>query len=128
MIITLNDKDYNLYFSIASIDYLDREYYVEASGVKFGFGVGMVYQQIAMKNVVGIFNAIKACLINKDVKDDAIEDFIVKVAEDDNLDKLCEELIDELKKQPLTRKSVADLTKRIESVTEEKTKTKVTKK
>ena len=128
MVITLNNKDYSLYFSIAGIDYLDREHYVEASGVKFGFGVGMVYQQIAMKNVVGIFNAIKACLINKDVKDDVIEDFIVKVAEDDKLDELCEDLIDELKKQPLTRKSVADLTKRIEDVQEEQAKQKHTKK
>ena len=107
---------------------MDREYYVEASGVKFGFGVGMVYQQIAMKNVVGIFNAIKACLINKNVKDDVIEDYIVKVAEDDKLDELCEELIDELKKQPLTRKAVSDLTKRIENVTEEQANTKHTKK
>lgn len=128
MVITLNGRDYSLYFSIAGIDYLDREYYLEASGVKFGFGVGMVYQQIAMKNVVGIFNAIKACLINKDVKDDEIEDYIVKVAEDDKLDELCEELIDELKKQPLTRKSVADLTKRIEDVQEEQVKQKLTKK
>lgn len=128
MIITLNNKDYNLYFSIAGIDFLDREYYVEASGVKFGFGVGMVYQQIAMKNVVGIFNAIKACLINKNVKDDVIEDYIVKVAEDDKLEELCEELIDELKKQPLTRKSVADLTKRIEDVQEEQANKKHTKK
>lgn len=128
MVITLNGRDYSLYFSIAGIDYLDREYYLEASGVKFGFGVGMVYQQIAMKNVVGIFNAIKACLINKDVKDDVIEDYIVKVAEDDKLDELCEELIDELKKQPLTRKSVADLTKRIEDVQEEQVKQKLTKK
>lgn len=128
MVITLNNKDYNLYFSIAGIDFLDREYYVEASGVKFGFGVGMVYQQIAMKNVVGIFNAIKACLINKNVKDDVIEDYIVKVAEEDKLEELCEELIDELKKQPLTRKSVADLTKRIEDVQEEQVKQKLTKK
>lgn len=128
MVITLNGRDYSLYFSIAGIDYLDREYYLEASGVKFGFGVGMVYQQIAMKNVVGIFNAIKACLINKDVKDDVIEDYIVKVAEDDKLDELCEELIDELKKQPLTRKSVADLIKRIEDVQEEQVKQKLTKK
>lgn len=128
MVITLNNKDYNLYFSIAGIDFLDREYYVEANGVKFGFGVGMVYQQIAMKNVVGIFNAIKACLINKNVKDSIIEDYIVKVAEDDKIEQLCEDLIDELKKQPLTRKSVADLTKRIENVTEEKTNIKHTKK
>lgn len=128
MVITLNNKDYSLYFSIAGIDFLDRKYYVEASGVKFGFGVGMVYQQIEMKNVVGIFNAIKACLINKDVKDDVIEDYIVKVAEDDKLEELCEELIDELKKQPLTRKSVADLTKRIEDVQEEQVKQKLTKK
>ena len=128
MVITLNGRDYSLYFSIAGIDFLDRKYYVEASGVKFGFGVGVVYQQIAMKNVVGIFNAIKACLINKDVKDDVIEDYIVKVAESNNLDKLCEDLIDELKKQPLTRKSVADLTKRIEDVQEEQANKKHTKK
>ena len=128
MVITLNGRDYSLYFSIAGIDYLDREYYVEASGVKFGFGVGMVYQQIAMKNVVGIFNAIKACLINKNVKDDVIEGYIVKVAEDDKLEELCEELIDELKKQPLTRKAVSDLTKRIENVTEEQANKKRTKK
>lgn len=128
MIITLNDKDYNLYFSIASIDYLDREYYVEASGVKFGFGVGMVYQQIAMKNVVGIFKAVKAGLINKNIKDSVIEEFIVKKAEEDKLDELCEGLIDELKKQPLTKKAVEELTKRIENVQENQVNLERTKK
>lgn len=109
MVITLNGNEYNLFFSIAGIDYLDNAYYIDAQGIKFGFGVGLLSQQLAVSNPVGIFRAIKAGLFNKTVKDEWIEQFVTEKAEKDELESLAKELYEELKKQPLTRKTVMSL-------------------
>lgn len=128
MVVTIGGKDYKLFFSIAGIDFLDRTYYIEAEGVQFGFGVGLLTSQLAMGNVVGIFNAIKAGLYNKNIKDEDIEKFIMEAAEKDELDKLAEELLGELKKQPLTKKTSENLTQKIEEVAKMEKKSKATKK
>lgn len=128
MVITIGGKDYKLFFSIAGIDFLDRTYYVEAEGIQFGFGVGLLTSQLAMGNVVGLFNAIKAGLYNKNVKDEDIEKFIMEAAEKDELDKLAEELLGELKKQPLTKQTFENLTQKIEEVAKMEKKSKATKK
>lgn len=109
MNLKINGKDYEIRFGFAAIDYLDKQYFVEASGIKLGQGIGMAYTYLNGQSPVAIFHVIKAGVITEKQQpsDNEIEEFVEEYAEKDGLNKLFKELASELKKQPLTKATVA---------------------
>lgn len=115
MIIKILDKEYELRFGLKALKYLDDIYFIENNGIKFGLGVFQVYDALSNKsdfNAIAIFNLIKAGLETSLIKpnDRQIEMYIEQCVTDDKADELVEELLDELKKQPLTRLKIEKAT------------------
>ncbi|WP_100066061.1 tail assembly chaperone [Miniphocaeibacter massiliensis] len=109
MILNINGKDYEIRFGFAAIDYLDKQYFVEASGIKLGQGIGMAYTYLNAQSPVAILHVIRAGTITEKQQPSTadIEKFVEETAEKDGISKLFKELAAELKKQPLTKATVA---------------------
>ena len=118
MEIKIKDVSYPIYLGFDAINYLDVTYFVDMQGMKLGFGIASVITQLKARNVLAIYNMIKAgtnTLPSKPSNCD-IEEFLGSLNEK-QFDDLCEEFVSELKKQPLTRVTANKMTK-------EKTETK----
>lgn len=124
MELKIGNRDYPIYLGIAAIDYLDNfdDYRIEQNGMSFGFGVNMLYGNLEMGNVSSLVRFIKAgtCTEKQKPSNKAIEEFMAEL-DYEGLKALFEEAIDELKKQPMTRLSIARLE---EAQTEENSKKK----
>lgn len=121
MILKINGKDYEIKFGFAAIDYLDRQYFIETSGMKLGQGVNMIYTHLNAENPLALLNAIKAGTITEKQQPSTndIEIFAMEKGENNELKKLFKELADELKKQPLTKATVASFEKNIKEAAKE---------
>jgi len=116
MELVIKDNTRELKYSIKAIDWLDSVYTYEASGVTFGMGVQLLYQNIIMKNVPGLFNALKAGFLQyRDVTSKDIEEFIEKLAEEDKLDEVFDYVADILGKSPLTKATINTMKKNQET-------------
>lgn len=109
MEITVNNKKYDLRFGISFNHNLDLMYQQEVDGVAFGMGLDMAYVYLQTENVTAVFNVIKAAMshLKKKPKAEEIESFIEERAiEDNGLDKLCKELIEEMKDSPFLKSKI----------------------
>lgn len=121
MQLKINDKEYTMNYGFSAINYLDEVYYAELNNTKIGFGVQLVITQLKAQNVMALIHMIKAGTSTavKRPSNDEIEEFIGSLSMEE-FDTLCEEFIEELKKQPLTRVMALKMFKRVEKEMSEK--------
>lgn len=112
MEIKIKDTSYPIYLGFDAINYLDNQYCVDMNGIKLGFGIVSVITQLRARNVLAIYNMIKAGTntLQQQPSSQDIEDYFGELTEK-QFDDLCEEFINELKKQPLTRVTALKITK-----------------
>lgn len=116
MIIDINGKECEIIFGFEAIDYLDKKYPLEIQGLKqLGQGIQNTYNYLTKASPTAICEAIYAGTITE--KDRAsmskIKEKVMQVAtENENgLQELADELVEELKKQPLTKGVISKLEK-----------------
>lgn len=114
MMIEINGKDCEIIFGFEAIDYLDKRFPLEIQGLKqLGQGIQNTYNYLTKASPIAICEAIYAGTITQ--KDRAsmkhIKEKIMQTAtENENgLQELADELVEELKKQPLTKGVIAKL-------------------
>lgn len=122
MILKINEKEYTIRFGFGAIDYLDKQYAIESQGVKvLGQGIQQVYTYLGMESLISLYHAIRGGTITEKSQpsEEDIEIYASELAEKGELSKLFAELIDELKKQPLTKVTVAKYEKNIKAAEKE---------
>ena len=108
----IDNKVLEVVFTLDAINALDQIYAVEMHGIKFGFGVQHVLSDLEQGSPIAVANVLQAVQVGKPTKVGklSIERFMI---ENDNVEQLCSELLEEIKKQPLTKtiaKKVEDQT------------------
>ena len=104
MEIKIKEESYPIYLGFDAVNYLDQAYFLEVEGMKLGLGIASVIAQLKIGNVLATYNMIKAGTntLTKKPSTEDIEEYIGSLTEK-QFDKLNEDFISELKKQPLTR-------------------------
>lgn len=122
MVLKINGKEYLVRFGFKAIDYLDHQYTIETQGIKIlGQGIQQAYTYLYSESVIALYHVIRAATITEKTQPSAeeIEAYAEELAVKNELSKLFEELIDELKKQPLTKGTVAKHEKSIKTAEKE---------
>lgn len=99
MKITINNKDYELKFSIKNINKIDQVFASGDKGDQFGAGTLNAVSSLIMYNSVALDKVI-TCLTPDDLTQEMIDDYISGLTEKE-LEKLFEGLIAEAKKSPM---------------------------
>ena len=101
MNLVINGKDYELYFGLDFINYLDKKYFVEQNGFKLGQGLTYTVAQIELGNPSILVDLIVAGTItgNK-VKPEDAKLFIETQAD---IEALMNDFLLSLEKSPVTR-------------------------
>ena len=105
MKIKIDNKEFELNFGLAAIDYLDNIYYVEQEGFKFGQGIRILMSKLLLTDPVAMYHTIKAgtgTLASKP-SSDGIEAFLSQKFGKDEGEKFADELMGELESAPLTK-------------------------
>lgn len=121
MVIKIGEKEFPITFGFAALEFLDKVYTIKTGVGDIGQGLNMLLMYLMDENPLAIRTAIKAgteTLKQKPSNED-IDDFITELAEKEKLDGLFKELLDELKKQPLTKKRARNVVRAIEKASEE---------
>ena len=101
MNLTINGKDYELYFGLDFISYLDKEHYIEQDGFKIGHGLTTVITQIEMGNPVVLVDLILAATITGNrPKADEVKKFIENEVD---IEVLMNDFLSALETTPITR-------------------------
>ena len=101
MNLVINGKDYELYFGLDFINYLDKEHYIEQDGFKIGHGLTTIVTQIEMGNPVVLVDLILAATITgARPKLVDVKKFIETEAD---IEVLMNDFLHVLKKTPITR-------------------------
>ena len=120
MVIKIGEKEYPIILGFDAINYLDQVYYFEVNGVKLAQGVKIVMQYLMDENPIAIYHMIKAGTSTESQKPSNvdIEAYITELAEKNKLQKMFGEMIEELKKQPLTKHTAKQLVREAEKAEE----------
>ena len=120
MQIKIGEKEYQIILGFDAINYLDEIYFFEVNGVKLAQGVKIVVQYLMDENPFAIKHMIKAGTATEPQKPSnaEIEAFISELGEKNKLQKLFGEMIEELKKQPLTKHTAKALVREAEKAEE----------
>jgi len=101
MNLTINNKDYDLYFGLDFISYLDDKYHIEQNGFKLGQGITYVIAQIELGNPIILLDLILAgTATGVQPKLEDIKKFIENNA---NIEVLMTDFLSSLGKSPTTR-------------------------
>ncbi|MCL1990914.1 MAG: tail assembly chaperone [Defluviitaleaceae bacterium] len=101
MNLTINNKDYDLYFGLDFINYLDKKYYVEQNGFKLGQGLTYVVAQIELGNPLILVDLIMAgTLTGTKVKEEEVKKYLETEAD---IEALMTDFLSQLEKSPITR-------------------------
>ena len=105
MQLKIGEKEYAIILGFDAINYLDEVYYFEVNGIKLAQGVKIVMQYLMDENPVALYHMIKAGISTESQKPSNadIEAFISELGEKNKMQKMFGEMIEELKKQPLTK-------------------------
>ena len=109
MKLKINGQEYQLEFGMKFINELDKRYSVNYQGFQFGMGVNMAFMYLNQYNPTVIQNIIAAAIAHEKNRptESEIEEAIVQYAiENDGLDKLFEQLQEELGKSPLLKATI----------------------
>lgn len=112
MVISIKDKEYELHFGIKFIRELDERHFVMEEGVRFGAGLEILYPRLILGNPVILSEIIWTAtntLLNRPTPA-LVDEYIESV---DDLDALFDEVISQLKNGKVTKRTIAELEKRI---------------
>lgn len=100
MLLEIEGKQLEVKFTLGAIAALDQAYKANVNGIEFGIGIQQVLAYLEQRNPLAVFNVLLAVQ-----RDDAkIGKFsLEKWLETQDIEKLCVDLISEIKKQPLTK-------------------------
>lgn len=110
MKLDINGKSIEVKFTIGAIKKLDNIYFAKQSGSKFGMGVNQLYSYLKNYNPVALANALD--VVQDTVGISEIEHWL----ETQNIEKLCDGLMVELSKQPMTKATIKNLERTMEEV------------
>lgn len=113
MKLKINDQEYELHFGLKFINTLDNIYTQEISGVKFGMGVEMMNTYLAMKHPQALLNVIKAGTshLNSKPTEKDIENHLEKLAVEDKLNDLFDEVQETAKQAPFLKHKMKQMEK-----------------
>lgn len=107
MNLDINGKVIEIKFTIGAIEKLDKTYEVIHGGATFGMGISSSLAYLNQYNPVVIRNIIEAVQGKTKIGRSEIENWL----ESQDIEKLCNDLITELGKQPLTKTIVKQMEK-----------------
>lgn len=108
MELEIRDRMYEVKFTTKAVKKLDKKYFIEENGMKFGMGAAFAYLMLDQKSVSDLSYVLQVATKgnhSEDVIDNAIDRYAEK---HDTLVGLFEELKDELGKSPVTRERVEE--------------------
>lgn len=101
--ITINGKEYPIKFGLKFIRELDKIYNIDQKGLRFGVGLTVIAQRLAMLDVTVIPTIIKLALSKEDSKNITMEMLDEWVENQDDLGALCENFIIKLETSKATK-------------------------
>ena len=101
MNVTINNKNYDLYFGLDFINFLDKKYYIEQNGFKLGQGLTYAIAQIELGNPLILLDLITAATVTGS-KPNA-EDMKKYIETEADIEVLMTDFLDSLEKSPTTR-------------------------
>lgn len=101
--ITINGKEYPIKFGLRFIRELDKIYNIDQKGLRFGVGLTVIAQRLAMLDVTVIPTIIKLALSKEDSKNITMEMLDEWVENQDDLGALCENFIIKLETSKATK-------------------------
>jgi len=101
--ITINGKEYPIKFGLRFIRELDKIYNIDEKGLRFGVGLTVIAQRLAMLDVTVIPTIIKLALSKEDSKNITMEMLDEWVENQDDLGALCENFIIKLETSKATK-------------------------
>ncbi|WP_125606724.1 tail assembly chaperone [Lapidilactobacillus bayanensis] len=134
MKITLNGKEYQLYFGVRFIRELDKKYWFGEASVPFGAGLENAWYKLQAGDLVILNDVIAAALATQITFTDGDFDNYFETLTDKNVTDMCDELVKNLERQPMTKKRVLTYKKNLaalanpDEAAEEKAPKKPTKK
>jgi len=101
MNLTINGKDYDLYFGLDFINHLDKKYFIEQNGFKLGQGLTYTVAQIELGNPSILVDLIVAATITgSKPKIDEVKKYVETEAD---IEVLMDDFLSKLEKTPITR-------------------------
>lgn len=124
MQLIINGTEYNFKFGIGFVRHIDGESSIQQNGISFGVGLESVVTKLAMKDAVALSDML--AIANRTEVPRISANDIDKYIDDESTDveKLFEEVIDDLKKSNATRLKTVEILTAIESEQEEQTEKK----
>lgn len=101
--IIINGKEYPIKFGLRFIRELDKIYNIDQKGLRFGVGLTVIAQRLAMLDVTVIPTIIKLALSKEDSKNITMEMLDEWVENQDDLGALCENFIVKLETSKATK-------------------------
>lgn len=101
MTITIKQKDYNLYFGLDFIAYLDKKYHVSQNGFQLGQGLTYVLAQIELGNPLILVDLIVAG--TQTGAKPKTEDIKAYIEKDADIEVLMTDFLSQLETSPTTR-------------------------
>ena len=113
MTLRINKKDYELYFGLDFIAYLDRKYHISENGFQIGQGLTYVVAQIELGNPLILVDLILAgCQTSTKPKEVDIKKYIETEAD---IEVLMNDFLAKLNSSPATKFTMKKLAQMIES-------------
>lgn len=108
MILRIKDKEYNVHFGIKFIRELDKKYFLEEKGAKFGAGLELKVTALYNCDTVALSEILYlgTCTEKSRPSMDEIDEYIENC---ENLEGLFDEVLSELKKGNATRLKMQNL-------------------
>lgn len=132
MVLTINGNDYTVKFGIGFVRELDEKYFVKnAAGTKFGAGLETKIPMLLTGDAVTLSEFIYTgtCAEEKRPSQKEVDDYVDQV---EDIEKLFDEVAEELKKHNATKKQMMNFLKALEKqeaiLEKQKTPQKPTKK
>lgn len=111
MKITIKGAEHKLNFGIHFLREMDKKYFSDDSGIRYGLGAQMAFFKLENKDTVMLFDVLKVALA-KDftLTDEAFDDFYDALSEEE-IDQLFEDLVKNLEQQPATSRPINNFKK-----------------
>ena len=101
MNLTINEKNYDLYFGLDFINHLDKKYFIEQNGFKLGQGLTYTVAQIELGNPSILVDLIVAATVTgTKPKLDEVKKYVETEAD---IEVLMNDFLQALEKAPVTR-------------------------
>lgn len=105
MVLTINEKEYNIKFGVKFVRKMDEKYYISSDGVKYGMALEKKLPTLFSGDAVTLSEVIYegTCAEPKRPTKDEIDNFI---DEHDDIEGLFEEVLEELKNSNATKVAI----------------------